>query len=159
VNVYTVHEPPDPPSDRIDRAERLVLVADGFDRVAAVFAPIALLRRRLWLATALYVVTVLGAVTALDALDAHPVWTLATIVAIHAVVGFECAELYRRKLAAAGWTTLGTVSGRSIDECERRFLDDWLPRQPAIGTPPATPTPRAAGGSFLGRLRLARRTG
>ena len=27
---------------------------------------------------------------------------------------------------------LGAVSGRNLDECERRFFDGWLPSQPVI---------------------------
>ena len=45
---FTVHEPPNPPADRIDRAERLVFVKDGFSWLAAVFGPVWLLAHRLW---------------------------------------------------------------------------------------------------------------
>ena len=45
---FTVHEPPNPPPDRVDRAESLVFIKDGFGWVAALFAPIWLLVHRLW---------------------------------------------------------------------------------------------------------------
>ena len=45
---FTVHEPPDPPADRIDRAERLAFVRDGFSWSAALFTPVWLLAHRLW---------------------------------------------------------------------------------------------------------------
>ena len=40
---FTVHEPPNPPADRIDRAESLVFIKDGFSWIAALFAPLWLL--------------------------------------------------------------------------------------------------------------------
>ena len=36
---FTVHEPPNPPADRIERADKLVFVKDGFSWMAALFAP------------------------------------------------------------------------------------------------------------------------
>ena len=30
MRTYTVHEQPNPPADRIDRAEKLVFIKDGF---------------------------------------------------------------------------------------------------------------------------------
>ena len=45
---FTVHEPPNPPADRVDRAEGLVFIKDGFSWFAALFAPLWLLVHRLW---------------------------------------------------------------------------------------------------------------
>ena len=45
---FTVHEPPDPPADRIDRAEKLVFVKDGFSWAAALFGPLWMIFHRLW---------------------------------------------------------------------------------------------------------------
>ena len=45
---FTVHEPPDPPADRIDRAEKLVFIKDGFSWIAAVFGPLWMIFHRLW---------------------------------------------------------------------------------------------------------------
>ena len=35
---FTVHEPPNPPADRVDRAESLVFIKDGFSWAAALLA-------------------------------------------------------------------------------------------------------------------------
>ena len=53
---FTVHEPPNPPADRVDRAEGLVFIKDGFAWFAALFAPLWLLMHRLWWALLGYVV-------------------------------------------------------------------------------------------------------
>src|SRR2546423_14987770 len=48
MRTYTIHERPDPAADRVDRAEGLVFVKDGFAWAAALFAPIWLVAHRLW---------------------------------------------------------------------------------------------------------------
>ena len=35
-------------------------------------------------------------------------------------------------LSRRGYRMLGTVTGRTEIDCERRFLESWLPQQPAI---------------------------
>ena len=52
---FTVHEPPNPPADRIERADKLVFVKDGFSWMAALFAPLWMLVHRLWWALLGYV--------------------------------------------------------------------------------------------------------
>ena len=39
---------------------------------------------------------------------------------------------------------LGSVSGRTVDECERRFFDGWLPSQPILSARRATAHRRRA---------------
>jgi Protein of unknown function (DUF2628) len=137
---YTVHEPPQPPADRIDRAASLVFVKDGFSWAAAVFAPLWLLVHRLWWPLLGYVV--LSAV--FEAIDwvaiLNPGWMTLAIVALHLLTGFEADTLRRWKLDRDGWPVLGSVSGRSAAECERRFYDEWLPSQPVIA-PAGNPGP------------------
>ena len=61
MKVYTVHEPQAPASDRLDRAENLSFVGDGFHWTAALFAPLVLIGQQLWLGVAIYAAA-LGAV-------------------------------------------------------------------------------------------------
>ncbi len=140
VVAYTVHEPPDPPADRLDRAEQLVFVKDGFDWAAAIAAPVWLLANRLWLALAGYVAAMVILIGIL--IVAPPEWIALAIGVVHIVVGFEADQLKRQKLEASGHTLLGSVIGRSEGECERRFIEKWLPAQPVLtrsGTIPVPP--------------------
>jgi hypothetical protein len=143
--VYTVHEGPMPPVDRMDRAEALAFVKDGFSLPAFVLGPVWLLAYQLWLA-------MLGYVLAALAIAAAHFWggIPETIVGIlffglHLLVGFEADSAARDELERKGWVTLGSVSGNSALECERRFFETWLPGQPVLalkGTdvrPPAPP--------------------
>jgi hypothetical protein len=129
---FTVHEMPSPPSDRIERAERLVFVKDGFSWLAALFAPLWLIAHRLWWPLLGYVllITALQLLTLVAALDQR--WIGLANVALHLLVGFEADTLRRWGLGRRGWTTLGTVTGKTAPECERRFFDAWLPSQPIL---------------------------
>lgn len=126
---YTVHEPPDPPVDRIDRADSLTFIGDRFVPAAVVFGPLWLIANRLWHAFAAYAVAF--AVVALVVFAAGLNWRWLSLIfsAFNLIVAFEAPSLRRWALERRGWRTLGTVSGRNLDECERRFLESWMPDQ------------------------------
>lgn len=152
VEVYTVHEQPEPAADRIDRAEALVFVRDGFSWAALIFGPLWLIAQRAWLPLGLYFATsfIAGALSQL--VGAPPSWTMLVGLAVNAVLGFEASSIKRWSLDRAGWTDHGTVSGRGLAECERRFLETWLPQQPVLarggqGIPASTETVSAKAAS------------
>ncbi len=132
---YTVHEPPDPPADRLDRAERLVFVKDGFCWGAAFFGPFWFLARRLWTAALAYVLILVALVVGFDAAGLTPVLGVA-LTALNVIVGFEASALYRWSLERRGWTFAGTVVDRNLTQCERRFFEAWLPGEPVISAGP-----------------------
>jgi hypothetical protein len=129
---FTVHEQPNPPADRIDRAERLTFVRDGFSWTAALFAPVWLLAHRLWWPFLGYLAAegVIELVRQSELL--HPGWTTLAAIGISLLIGLEAGTLRRWSLDRRGWTTLGSVSGRNTEDCERRFYDTWLPSQPVL---------------------------
>jgi hypothetical protein len=129
---YTVHEPPNPPADRVDRAEGLVFVKDGFTWTAALLTPFWMLAHRLWWPLVAYV-AFSGAFELLErAAGLRGDVTGLVLLAVNLLIGLEADTLRRWALARRGWRTLGTVSGRSLEECERRFFEAWLPAQPVI---------------------------
>ncbi|HJZ44024.1 MAG TPA: DUF2628 domain-containing protein [Hyphomicrobiaceae bacterium] len=147
---FTVHEPPDAPADRIDRAERLVFVKDGFSWAAAVFGPLWMIFHRLWWALLGFVLItgglqLIGKFTAADQR-----WLGLATFAINVLVGFEADALQRWALERRGWRMLGAVSGRNLAECERRFFEAWLPAQPILT--PSAPS-RPMNGGLLGGWR------
>jgi hypothetical protein len=129
---YTVHEPPEAPSDRIERAKRLVFVKDGFSWTAALFTPIWLIVHRLWWPLLGYALLG-GSLVWLGSWIASGWTTLATL-ALHLLIGLEADTLRRWELERGGWRTVGSVTGRTADDCERRFFDMWLPAQPVIAS-------------------------
>jgi hypothetical protein len=154
MRTYTVHEHPDPAADRIDRAEELVFVKDGFSWVAALFAPLWLLVHRLWWPLLGYVV-VSGALQLVQLTAAvDPRWLALAGFALNVLIGFEADTLRRWALERRGWHTVGTVSGKTAAECERRFFDAWLPAQPILAASAQSRPPPSSGwwraGSLLG---------
>jgi hypothetical protein len=129
--VYTVHEPPDPPADRLDRAESLVFVRDGFSLSAMLFAPIWMALHGLWLALAAYVVIV-AALTVPLILDIQSHWVAVALLGLHLVIGYEAASLRRWTLDRRGYRFVASVAGRSAADCERRFFEAWLPGEPPL---------------------------
>ena len=150
---YTVHEPPNPPADRVDRAESLVFIRDGFSWVAAFFAPIWLMAHRLWWPLLGYVVAIgaFDAIKRIAGVDQR--WLGLAILALNIMIGLEADTLRRWALERRGWRTLGSVTGKTAAECERRFFETWLPTQPIIA-PRADPP--ASGWRRLGGLIGAR---
>jgi hypothetical protein len=141
---YTVHEPPNARADRLDRAETLVFVRDGFVWSAAALAPVWLLANRLWLVLIGYIALVLTIVLGTRAAGLGD--TSAAVVgiaALHLLIGLEGSSLRRWTLQRRGWRLVGTVVGRTSLECERRFFDQWLPSQPLIRLGPLTGTTMA----------------
>jgi hypothetical protein len=140
----TVHEPPRPAADRMDRAENLVFLKDGFSWSAALFAPIWLLVHRLWWPLLGYII-LSGLFEALRlGTDLEPSWITLAGITLHLLVGFEAYSLRLWSLERRGWHVLGSVSGGTFAECERRFFEAWLPRQPVIAQP-ASPSPSSTG--------------
>jgi hypothetical protein len=167
---FTVFSPPPPEKpgalnlDRLDQAEQLVFVRDGFSWTAALFTPFWLLSRRAWLALLVYVVAVVLLAAIASAIGAPRAVTAALLLAGQAVFGFEAEGLERWLFERRGWRMVGSVNGRTIEECERRFFDAWLPVQPVrTATAPVDPagglasTSRVTLGSVTGTVRRAPR--
>jgi hypothetical protein len=130
--VFTVHEPPNPPADRIDRAEKLQFVRDGFVPLAAALPPLWMAMNQLWLALLGYLLVSMGLSLALSALGVPATIITLLNVAANLVIGFEADRIRRWTLGRQGWTEVGTVAGRNLEECERRFFDGWLIQQPML---------------------------
>jgi hypothetical protein len=140
---YTVHESNPPHVDRVDRADALVFVKDGFLFQAALFAPFWLGAKQLWLALLCYVAAVLALLFVWLIFGWQLVTFLLAISALHVFIGFESDTLQRLHLDRNGWQMLGAVTGKDALDCERRFFDVWLPGQPLSRVPGAPPASAA----------------
>jgi hypothetical protein len=147
---YTVHERPEPPADREERAERLKFVREGFLLFAFFLPPVWMLVNRLWLVLIGYLL-ILGAVHGLITLFEVPDhWRYYATLAINLLVGFEADALERWTLDRRSWSMVGAVSGISFDECERRFFEGWVPSVPMV-----SPSNFDKPGAFEGAARAA----
>ncbi len=139
---FTVHEPSNPEADRLDRADELQFVKDGFSWMTALCPPLGYAANSLWLPALAYLVLLSAAVAGFVALGGSEALAGIFVLALNVYLGFELSSLKRWSLDNSGWSLLGTVTGRSLAECERRFFESWLPAQPIIKT---TTTSAAAG--------------
>jgi Protein of unknown function (DUF2628) len=133
VDVFTVHEPAQPPLDRIERAASLVFVRDGFSWCAALFSPFWLAVKGQWAALVAYFAVAIGASAVLWYFNVLESWFPLLIIGLNIYLGFEASTLERMWLNFRGWKHVGTVAGRNLPECERRFFDTWLAAHPADG--------------------------
>ena len=155
MQTYTVHEPPNAGADRIDRAAELRFVKDGFSWVTAAFPPLGFAMSQLWIPLVAYLVLVGGAASALKALGVGEGAISLFILALQIFLGFEHSTLQRWMLERGGWTMLGTVSGKSLAESERRFFEQWLPSQPMIATGNTAPANSVTPGSWRAPWKTA----
>jgi len=139
MKTYTVHEPPGAPADRLDRADSLVFVKDGFNWTAAIFGPIWFLANRMWLVFAAYI----GGMVVLELLlllaGASDAFSIILMTAVNVLIGFEASSLRQWTLDRNGWRLAGTVVGRNWPDCERRFFEAWLPGQPFVSADALSP--------------------
>ena len=141
MSVYTVHEPPSRAGAATPDAERFAFVRDGFSWWAFLFAPLWMLRHRMWLALIGYVV-VAAAIEIPVKMSGAPALASSLIgILLGFLVGLEAGTLRRFTLNRRGWKNLGVVSGDDLEDAERRFFDAWLRRTNSPSGAPHAPTP------------------
>ncbi|MDO9381524.1 MAG: DUF2628 domain-containing protein [Hyphomicrobiaceae bacterium] len=150
--VCSVHERPDHAAELEQRAEELVFLRDGFSLPVAILPPVALIYRRAWLATLVYLVLAGSIIVALDALGAGPAAYLLALLMLGITFGFEAVNFQRWSLRTSGWTEVAVVSGANFEECEIRFFNGW---QPAHYKTTALPGETSHEPSMLRRLFAA----
>jgi len=141
--IYSVLEPPDAPADRLESAEELVFVRDGFSFYAAALPPVWMLVKRMWLELAIYMGAA-GLIAWAASSAGQTELGNAILLAVQIIFGFESGALHSASLERRGWRPVGTVSGRNREDCERRFLEVWLPTRTEIPRPAAGSAPVAA---------------
>lgn len=129
VVAYTVHEPQENSFDPVERAEGLVFVKDGLSWTALLFAPIWLLAKRYWLALLIYLVLAAVLLGGLSLLPISPTWYVLAYLALNIIVAFEADSIGRWSLDRKGYHMIGTVSGASTRDCERRFFERWVAKE------------------------------
>jgi len=145
---FTVYEPPGGPADRLDRAEAMVFVKEGFSWSAAFLTPFWLPMNGLWIELLVYLAVIGGTEAVLKAFSVNQGIISTLLLALHIVIGFEADTLRRWKLARSGWRMVGSVTGPRLVDCERRFFEAWLPQQPLV-TPDGLTTSRFAAHSDI----------
>ena len=153
---FAVFEPPMPARDRIDRAEALEFVGDRFSWGAFLLGGLWLVGQRLWLWLGAYVAALVAVELVVLALGLGRPWLIAGVALAHLLLGFEAEALQTHAFEQRGWARVGEVSGRCLDDCERRFFDTWLPAQAMRSAGAATGAETAAHATGGFRATMAR---
>ena len=127
VQTYTVFEPRVGPEDIEERAGKLVFVKEGLAFWALIAPAIWLLVNSVWRGLLAYVAlsaSLIAGLTAIGASEQAIVWGG---LVLNLIFAYEARDLYRGALERRGYQLIGVVSGRNLEECERRFLQEWLP--------------------------------
>lgn len=127
MQTYTVYEPKVAPEDTDERALNLVFVKEGFSFWALLAPALWLLANRLWRGVLLYLALSIGLVVALSAIGASEQVIAWGGFVINLIFAFEARDIYRASLERRGYVMKSVVSGRNLEECERRYLMEWLP--------------------------------
>jgi hypothetical protein len=129
--VFNVYEPPNASGDRIDRAEKLVFVKDGFHWWAALFPAVWFLFKGLWLEFVAFVAGASILAWLFETIGVDSTASGVVFLVVQVLIGFEAGLIYGSSLERRGWQLQGTVTGRRQADCERRFLESWLASQPS----------------------------
>jgi len=142
--VYTVHEPPRRDDDLLAHTARFRFVRDGFHVWAFLFAPLWMLRHRLWLEFIVYALLIGGVTFALRRFGMAESAGLWVALLLATLIGIEASSLRRWKLARQRYENLGVVVAEDEDVAERRFFDGWVSDTGRLATPsPVAPPPAA----------------
>jgi hypothetical protein len=128
MSTYTVHEPPPQRDEATSDPDRFAFVRDGFSFWAFLLAPLWMLRHRLWLVFAGYLLVLAALLVGLRLTAAATEVMVVALVLAELLVGFEAATLRRFTLARRRWRNVGVVVGNDRESAERRFFDVWVDR-------------------------------
>jgi hypothetical protein len=154
MSVYTVHQAPTR-ADPASVAEGFVFVRDSFSWWAFLLAPLWMLRHRMWVVLLGYVVLSGAIEAALVRFGASRTAVAIVGFLISLLVGLEASTLRRLALRRRGWSNVGLISGKDLEDAERRFFDAWLRRTPARSGATNSTAPRPASGATAGVPRVA----
>lgn len=127
MQTYTVYEKRVASDDMDERATDLIFIREGFVFLALIIPGLWFLFHGLWRGLLLYLFLSVGLVLALTELGVNEqVIGLGGLV-INLIFAFEARDIQRASLERRGYVLRAVVSGRSLAECEQRFITEWLP--------------------------------
>jgi uncharacterized protein DUF2628 len=157
MSIYTVHQPPLEAGAAAAEPYRFVFVRDGFSWWAFLLTPLWMLRHRLWLVLAIYLVVAAALDAGLRAIGASLLTLIVAGLLISLLAGLEAGALRRFKLARRHWRNIGVVTGDDLEDAERRFFDAWIrqaptrrPAAPPNAPPSGSAAPPAAPSGVIG---------
>jgi hypothetical protein len=144
VAVYVVYEPPNPPPDLAERAERLAFVKEGFSW-PALFVPLLwLLYHRMWIEFGLLLALYFALQLAFGADTQGQTLAAWASLGIGVLFAFEANDIRAAALERKGFKLAGIASGRGRSDAELSFFRAWLSREASGARPERSQEPRRA---------------
>jgi hypothetical protein len=120
---FATLEPPPDGQTAIERADRVIFLHERFSLGAFLFAPLWMIRHRLWLVLIVYLVG-MGLITyGLRVAGAGWIVVALVFALVHLLAGLEATTLRRWTRVRHGWRESGVVIADDLDMAERRFFD------------------------------------
>ena len=120
---FAILEPPQDGKTAAEQADRCVFLHERFNPGAFLFAPLWMIRHRLWLVLIVYLVGM--GLIAYGLRGSGAGWIVVALVfaLVHLLAGLEAATLVRWTRIRHGWRECGVVIADDLDMAERRFFD------------------------------------
>ncbi|MFS8036000.1 DUF2628 domain-containing protein [Xanthobacter sp. AM11] len=151
MGIWTVMTREHPGDTAAEAAGHAVFVREKFSWVTLLFAPLVLLRFRLWLVFAAYVAVAALLLAAVEYGGLPDVVPDIVMAGFHLLLAFELPGLRLRKLARLGYGEVGVVMAEGRAEAEHRFFSHWSGPRPAPSIPPfRTGMPMGAPSGVIG---------
>ena len=141
MSVYTVYEPPLRAGEVVPDPDRFVFVRDGFYFWAFVFAPLWMLRHRMWLVLFLYILVAAAIENASYYAGAGATGVALIQLLLSFLVGLEASTLRRFTLQRRGFRNAGIVVGDDLESAEQRFFNAWVEAASSRRSAPPVPSP------------------
>jgi Protein of unknown function (DUF2628) len=121
---FAILEPPQAGQTATEEADRCIFLHERFNLGAFLFAPLWMIRHRLWLVLIFYLVG-MGLITyGLRASGAGWIVVALVFALVHLLVGLEATTLVRWTRISHGWREGGVVIADDLDMAERRYFDN-----------------------------------
>ena len=112
MKTFTVHEPAEPASDPLKRADQLVFIKEGVAWLALFFPIIWLLVQRMWLVLVLFILAAIGISMAATSLGVNQQIAAWATIALGVLLAFQANDLRRWKLDRKGYRMVAAVAGQ-----------------------------------------------
>ena len=150
MQTFTVHLPD---ATRRDAAmlEQAEFVPEGFRYAAFAFGGFWLAARRLWIALALYLVTITLIAATGIALRLDPATSMTLVFLLHLLLGLEGNQIHRLSLEKSGRPGVEVIAARNLQEAEAKFFAEAARLRPTAtggGSLPPAARPTTVLGVF-----------
>lgn len=126
MKLFTIHEPPLPSKNRIERAISLKFIKYGFSWGAFFFSPFYFIFKSEWLGLFFYFLSLFLFVSLITILRINISSLSPYLILVHVIFGFEASSLQRLWLRLRGWREIGSITGHNKDECERSYFNEFF---------------------------------